>query len=492
MKKFWNMCFAVSMVLLCSLLIPGNVRAATVDGKNAGMEKSFEIITPDVITNGSEKIEKLKTHTITYDKNDVYTEEDGSTRYGAVCAVEIPEKGDFYLAPTNVFLTGNYTPSIEIGLYKDHDCTAKIASYYLSNASYGSEKIFSCQSGGRYYLKMTVASIYAPVGTDSVSFRSYFYTSADKTLKNGTWQAIAKNNSTERYYKMVLSADGHVRIQTDANESIYICNSKKEVKYDSLYLSSTSNNRMADLFLTKGTYYIKTKGTSDVSKIRYTYKSLGSSPYTLANKKSVTIYPAVQKSAVYIKYKAANTGYVTLSKTDQNGSYVVLCNSKKSALSGKDWLYGNSSTNNKRVYGVTKGKVYYFKITNTYSNKHVLKLTETKISEKSGASKAKAVKVSSGTTKKGTIQAGSKTADWYKFTITKAKKVSITLKGSSNDKLKITVYTSKGKSIGTTSGYGNAFGQTLNSYGKLAKGTYYIKIERGNSKSSGYYSLKWK
>ena len=41
-------------------------------------------------------------------------------------------------------------------------------------------------------------------------------------------------------------------------------------------------------------------------------------------------------------------------------------------------------------------------------------------------------------------------------------------------------------------GYYSDASRTLESAGKWSKGTYYIKIQRANSKSSGWYSLKWK
>ena len=67
------------------------------------------------------------------------------------------------------------------------------------------------------------------------------------------------------------------------------------------------------------------------------------------------------------------------------------------------------------------------------------------------------------------------------------------MKGRTNDAMKIQVYQG-GKKISGTNGtfrYTNK-SYTVKSIGKWSKGTYYIKISRGNKKSSGYYELSWK
>ncbi|MEI3504678.1 MAG: hypothetical protein V8Q42_13900 [Anaerovoracaceae bacterium] len=47
------------------------------------------------------------------------------------------------------------------------------------------------------------------------------------------------------------------------------------------------------------------------------------------------------------------------------------------------------------------------------------------------------------------------------------------------------------KVVKTSTIYNNTKSITLTSVGKWSKGTYHIKVYRGNSKSSGWYSLKW-
>lgn len=144
------------------------------------------------------------------------------------------------------------------------------------------------------------------------------------------------------------------------------------------------------------------------------------------------------------------------------------------------------------IYGVKKGNTYYIKVRSNYNydGLYQLKVTNYKISENSGSKKSKAVTIKKGYTKKGTITAGSSQSDWYKFKLTSKKKVKITIKGGTNDKLKFIVYKGS-KKVSTSTFYNSTKSITLNSVGKWSKGTYYIKAYRGTSKSSGWYSLKW-
>ena len=238
-----------------------------------------------------------------------------------------------------------------------------------------------------------------------------------------------------------------------------------------------------------GTYYLGVYSSISSSSAAKNYGVAALAAYskgtdrTLSNGKWTAVG---QKDAQtnYFKFKATSTGYIKVSNSDR--VYVTLCSSKKKALSGEDWnLYDP-------VYGVKKGNTYYVKVRTLYnaSGMYQLKVTNTGISEKSGTTKSKAVTIKKGSTKKGTITAGSSQADWYKFKLTSKKSVKMTIKGATNDQLKIAVYDGK-KIVKTSTIYNNTKSITLTSVGKWSKGTYHIKVYRGNSKSSGWYSLKW-
>lgn len=205
------------------------------------------------------------------------------------------------------------------------------------------------------------------------------------------------------------------------------------------------------------------------------------------------------KQTNYFKFKVKKAGYITVPLIDdQSASYckVTLCNSKKKALTNEMSLGGAYTKT--LTYGVKKG-TYLIKVKYPYSSKnaYTFKVTSnSSIKEKSGKSKAKAVTLKKGKkgTKKGTLEAGSGQVDWYKFKKTNTKStVTVTVKGKTNDKIKVSVYRpgkSKAAASGTFSYMYEGYKFTIpKSY---PKGTYYIKIERGSKKSSGWYSVTWK
>lgn len=241
-----------------------------------------------------------------------------------------------------------------------------------------------------------------------------------------------------------------------------------------------------------GTYYIGLYSSKGYNTTYSYYAAVAAIFYsgadrTLSNGKQIVVGQK-DEQVNYFKFTAINSGYIT-TYSDETAEYfkVALCNSSKKALSGYSYLRYNPT------YGVKKGVTYYFKVASGYNSDggYTFKVTNSKITEKSGSKKSKAVTIKKNSTKKGTILAGSSQADWYKFKLTGSKSVKIYFKGRTNDQLKITVYKGS-KNIGSSTLYYYDTSRTLSSIGKLSKGTYYIKIQRVNSKSSGWYSLKWK
>lgn len=241
-----------------------------------------------------------------------------------------------------------------------------------------------------------------------------------------------------------------------------------------------------------GTYYVGLYSDKGYNTT-YTYYALAVAIFynganrELSNGKQIAVGQKDGQTN-YFKFTAVNSGYITTYGDKSAGYYqVALCNSSKKALSGNTYLGYNPT------YGVKKGTTYYIKVVSSYNSSggYTFKLVNNKISEKSGSKKSKAVTIKKSTTKKGTIVAGSSQTDWYKFKLTSKKSVKIYLKGHTNDQLKITVYKGS-KKIGSRIFYYSDASRTLESAGKWSKGTYYIKIQRANSKSSGWYSLKWK
>lgn len=192
----------------------------------------------------------------------------------------------------------------------------------------------------------------------------------------------------------------------------------------------------------------------------------------------------------YFRFKAVKNGYLNV-QSSENYDKVTLCNSKKKAVSN------TLSTGYVVTYGVKKGTTYYVKVVSGYNGDggYNFKVTNTRIKEKSGKKKSKAVLIKKKKTKKGTIVAGEKRTDWYKFKVTKRKRVRITIKGNTNEQIKYVIYKGKRKVMGGSGTlWRNYDGRTeINKLsGKLTKGTYHIKVYRGTKKSSGWYSLSWR
>ncbi|WP_031200991.1 hypothetical protein [Eubacterium sp. 14-2] len=230
------------------------------------------------------------------------------------------------------------------------------------------------------------------------------------------------------------------------------------------------------------------------------------------------------EEANFIKFKSNVTGYVTI-KISNNSSlvsggaygYITLNKSKTSAL-GQTREYFDTSKSSvyyTRTYGVKKGSTYYFKVESVGGVK--VKATVTSLNKGSNTSRGKAKTLKQNKTAKGVIIAGDKSVDWYKIKLTKKQQLKLSYSAKTNglavsnssayctSGIKVTLCKSNGKPF--ISGSNNYDAMNLkypkdtttyfleNQYGArsgINPGTYYVKVERYNKTSSGYYTLKWK
>lgn len=247
-----------------------------------------------------------------------------------------------------------------------------------------------------------------------------------------------------------------------------------------------------------------------------TIKGTGSDSVTI---KDADCYSGSSLKTYYLKYKAGKTGYVTLtfknaSKIYSNSvGYVTLCNKSKKALgkSAEIWNTGYSKSGYyTRSYGVKKGTTYYFKVQCKAGTKINVKTTAVTKSKANSKSKAKTLK--KGSTAKGIMIAGENKADWYKIKISSGAKIKLyytakTNGDNYNNGIKFTFYYADGKPMNfvyddgsklqydwldpfVTSNdamFATMIGGTVHD---APSGTYYVKVERLNKTSSGYYTLK--
>lgn len=244
------------------------------------------------------------------------------------------------------------------------------------------------------------------------------------------------------------------------------------------------------------------------------FKGQGKSTVTIKDQDCYNASGSAYKTN-YIKFKANKTGYVTV--TFKGGAsaiyakpsgYVTFCNSKKKALgeANEAWSTNYSKAwGYTRSYGVKKGQTYYFAVVSNGGVKITASVTA--VAKSTANSKSKAKSVEKGKTAKGVIIAGDSKADWYKIKLTKSEKLKIAFTCKSNgdnDKygVKFTFYDTDGK-MWTNNSYSYVSpqvpsdGMTITMVDKsgtkfaIPSGTYYVKVERLNKQSSGYYTFKW-
>lgn len=223
---------------------------------------------------------------------------------------------------------------------------------------------------------------------------------------------------------------------------------------------------------------------------------------TLKNGKAYNANWSGYNNTTYHKVVIPAEGYIKVVgwgrsaySSNKYGMYTQLLDSKKKALDGKYTLISAYTTPAYTTYyGVKKG-TYYIKLTN--ESLYTLKYTYTKQKDQSGASKAKATKLAKNVYKNGLAIAGEKgnKADWFKFTLPKAQKVTLTFGSRSNKYLQCELISGiPGYTLYGGRAYAKNGKDTIKSSTTLRKGTYYVKVSRmsNDKQASGNYYLKWK
>lgn len=255
----------------------------------------------------------------------------------------------------------------------------------------------------------------------------------------------------------------------------------------------------------------------EVEAAGLSFKGTGTSKVAI---KDIDCYGATSK-ANYIKFTSKVNGYITIKITNNSNyedpyGYITFCGGKKKALGVTREYFdtlGSKSYSYTRTYGVKKGATYYFKVESSAGVK--INATVKSVKKNAGTKKSNAKTLSKGKTVNGYIVAGSKAADWYKIKLTKKQQLKLIYTAKTNGTLvsgnyvyynkngiKISLYKSNGKpftndsilvSLANSSNTATYYREDY--YGKkygLDTGTYYIKVERYNNTSSGFYTLKWK
>ena len=432
-------------------------------------------ITPPIKVTGSETV---KSYTVNYTNTDYIKAMNDYA--GLVVTIKASKAGVLFMDYDIKKLGEN--ASIEI--FKESTLETSIDYEYLSTENLKGTFKFNIPQSGTYYLVFySYASEYTDPYTNNFVIKPYIISNQNRIMEEDTW-SMASYNENKTYFKFTLSSTRVVTLYSGSTDlSVTLTDSKKKPLQDySTYLDNDNNHRTS-YTLGKGSYYFCTTGYyGDSYKLKYKTTSIPS--LTIGEYKKV--YQANGDLNMYVKFKATASGYIRI-KTKNYSGYITLCNAERDSRSPKvyvDSVYDELPP----AFGVTKGKTYYLRL-NNFNDYTSICVTNTKVTDQSGSSKSRAKTMSVGETYKGYVSAGSTTKDWFKFNLSSSKYWAIYVKGAANEKLKICLYKKDGTLVNTYYYYGED--AKIYSYGKF-KGTYYISISRGNTKSSGYYSLKLK
>lgn len=499
MKKM-NLKRVISLVLATILLAtvaPINTEAAVSSGRTVTVRNPFSSMTFTANT-GDTLVDKYSTKAATdYEKelvvnvNYMYTNNDrfGTGSYcGRIFPITVSSGGTLVIESRATMLQKN----VYMELYFDPDCTNYVDSYIYGPQLDGPESKDKTQvpMAGTYYLK--VESTGGTAFTNIINMDVAFYSSDSMSLAANKVHALGCSSST-RYYKITVPSTTNVTIIANNEFSYSLCNASKKVIYDYVRIRKSTNYR-ASHRLAKGTYYIKidhSYADYEYFKIKYTF----SSDITLKNGSYSTIYPGSYAQNSYVKIRPTVDGYITITlykgTNYDDGGYITLMSNGK-VISEEEYISATSRYSYKVVFGVKKNTTYYLKV-RSLEGKAAIRYIQTKVSEKSGKTKAKAVALKKNKAVNGTIVAGSSEADWYKVKLTKSQKLKLYTTANASGTIKMQLYYSNGKKfVGeNTVAYDINQKATHTTWSKLKKGTYYIKIYGSNTKSSGNYSLKW-
>lgn len=213
------------------------------------------------------------------------------------------------------------------------------------------------------------------------------------------------------------------------------------------------------------------------------------------------------ETTVYHRFDVPSSGLIAVTGASRNvytgaitgGFLVSLYDSSMTPLDkSSSGAYVNAASSDVEYYGVSKG-TYYLKVSG--EKKYAVGAAFQKVSDKAGASKAKARTIKQKKEVKGVLAAGEKAkkADWYKFKVTKSKKLKLELSTGGNGYIEFYLYGpsyKKGIRIDALKNEGGTYFSVNGANRKKIKvkpGTYYIRVRRASydTKASGIYSIKW-
>lgn len=273
----------------------------------------------------------------------------------------------------------------------------------------------------------------------------------------------------------------------------------KDIAYTSLNASSKIEISMGLSIPKAGTYYASVR-TFEEEDIDFTIAAdiYSSDDDSLTEGKSKLVTLLSNKDSNFYKITLKSQGIVKVYTTYANGKKCYADVDIYEAAGGKRKLVSKGeSLAEGSVAGLAQG-TYYIKLSNGSDSYYSIKYKFTAINDKSGDKKTKAASLKLGTGSKGLILAKDTTSkeDWYKITLNKAQHVTITFTGDVTGDVTLSFYDSEnylfgGLYINEYTAKDSAIPYVGNGNSKkLPKGTYYVKVTKDGSSTSGAYSIK--
>ena len=340
---------------------------------------------------------------------------------------------------------------------------------------------------------------------------------AEKAQKNGEMSAMGLSESLPvhrilNYSDVTLTPDATLKAQTSRNGK-YVAETKYiQLKKGTLYLAgyadennvtigvidssgnvvggngymwSSANSRYANSFdiPKSGSYYVITIcSTSNTwTYLRATQAVDLQGCYLPNNKYYVVGHSKAAQTRTY-KFNPKATGYLRIYADAK--AKVTICNASGKVLARQ------VTVNYRPVFGVRANRTYQIKVSwpSGTTGMNRLKVVNGSWWPTNGTSKSKAKTLSKGKLQKGLVVAGENNIRWFKFKNTQSV-VKITLTGGTNDQLVWYIYQNNkliSKRILTPS-----LAKMWNTFTAKKYATYYIKVQKLNSTSSGYYHVKF-
>ena len=452
-----------TMMLLFAVTI-GTLIVTGVSGKAA-------TITPVSIVTGGENV-NANTNSFVIPANN---------KQSNVVSVAVPSAGTVYFNVLSSMLTDN----VKLSLWKDKECKYPAASSYESEGSVSPNEVKTIAmpvlTAGTYYLKMNYSYYNSDSAKGSITMSTSFISRADRDLAANVNTVIPpKYNSTVTYVKVTVPVNGYIGI-TQANTkgnsiTLELCNANKTI----VASRGCDANAVYYYPVAKGTYYIKTTGIYDgITYLKYTTTTGFSASAGRTFNLNV-----LDTCTFDVKIKANKTGLMSLSALNYASFYATLLDSKKRPLTQEMWNWHDTNS-----MGVQKNKVYYIRIKASIGSdtrSFVYSIAGAKTAK--NTSKKKAIKLKKNKKVSQIILSGDKKARYYKFKLTKKKKLNISFTNVGTGQFKYSLLNSKGKRLYVSN---DTSAKKLKTYSKIPKGTYYIKIKMQN-KSTGRFTFKLK